>query len=108
MRKLRFFLVIFIITLMTPQIVLTSSVTKEPQLIDVSTPSASLPRIYDMDVGAEIFELVDQDRYKSYVQDLTSFGPRHVYYHTSIPGSANELARYWLVDKMTELSIGTQ
>jgi len=57
-----------------------------------------------MDLTREIFELVDQDRYESYVQDFSAFGPRHVYSHVEINGSTNELSRHWLVSKMTELS----
>jgi len=104
MRKLRFIFVILIIAMLMTQIGSASLIIDEPQSVDMSIPAASLPRIYDIDMGPEIFELVDQDRYESYVQDFSAFGPRHVYSHVEINGSANELSRYWLVDKMIELS----
>ncbi|MGY5881462.1 MAG: M28 family peptidase, partial [Candidatus Thorarchaeota archaeon] len=82
----------------------TNVITDEPQPVDISTPAASLPRVYDMDLASAIFELVDQDRYKGYVKELTAFGARHVYTDRDIPGSNNELAREWLVEIMTEIS----
>ncbi|TFH09548.1 MAG: hypothetical protein E4H14_04280, partial [Candidatus Thorarchaeota archaeon] len=82
----------------------TSSIADEPQLVDASEPTARLPRVYDMDLAYVIYEMVDQDRYKGYVQEFTENGERHIYYHKNIAGSNNELSRYWLVDKMTEVS----
>ncbi|TFH05171.1 MAG: M28 family peptidase [Candidatus Thorarchaeota archaeon] len=104
MRKLRFIFVVFILTLMIPQMATTSSIADEPQRVDTSVPTARLPRVYDMDLGYEIYEMVDEDRYIEYIREFTENGERHIYKYADIPGSNNELSRYWLVDKMTEVS----
>ena len=91
-------------TLVMPQMATTQPIADELLPVDVSAPAASLPRVYDMDLAGEIFELVDQDRYRSYVQDFTANGSRHIYRYQEIPGTVNEMAHYWLVDKMTEVS----
>ncbi|MBE0527540.1 MAG: hypothetical protein IH631_11405, partial [Candidatus Thorarchaeota archaeon] len=51
MRKLRFIFLIFVLTLMIPQMATTSSIADEPQLVDASEPTARLPRVYDMDLA---------------------------------------------------------
>ncbi|MBN2231125.1 MAG: M28 family peptidase [Candidatus Thorarchaeota archaeon] len=79
-------------------------VSFEPQVIGHASFASSLPRIYDVDISPEIFESVNQDLYKSYIQEFTSNGSRHIYLDIDIPGSVNEMSRYWLVDKMMELS----
>lgn len=89
-----------------PHITTTSHITDGPQSVDVSTPGSSLPRIYDLDMSSKIYEMVDQDRYKGYVEEFTEGGPRHVYTDSLIPGSQNEISRHWIVDKMTEVSNG--
>lgn len=99
-------MVIFMLVLLIPHIVTTNTKSDEPELVDIRAPSAGLPRIYDLDIVSEIYELVDQDRYKGYVQKLTENGSRHVYVDRDIPGSVNEKARHWLVNTMTELSNG--
>ncbi len=67
-------------------------------------PADSLQRVYGVDLSQEIFEAVDQNRYRSYVQDFTANGSRHIYTAMSIAGSDNEISRNWLVNKMMELS----
>ncbi|TFG98941.1 M28 family peptidase [Candidatus Thorarchaeota archaeon] len=104
MRKLRFIFVVFILTLMIPQMATTSSIADEPQPVNASEPIARLPRVYDIDLANEIYEMVVQNRYRGYVQEFTENGERHVYNYKNIPGSNNELSRYWLVDKMNEVS----
>jgi len=89
-----------------PHIAAPSHIADGPQSVDDSTPGAKLPRIYDLDVVSEIYEMVDQDRYRGYVEEFTAGGPRHVYVDADIPGSQNEISRNWLVDKMTEISNG--
>jgi len=106
MKTLRFILVIFTLAILMPHIATTSHIADGPQSVDDGAPGASLPRIYDLDVTSEIYEMVDQDRYRNYVKEFTEGGPRHVYMDVDIPGSQNEISRHWLVDKMTEVSNG--
>ncbi len=106
MRQLRFLIVIFTLALLLPTISTTRTIANASHTIDTQEPAAGLPRIYDLDITDEIYEQVDSDRIQTYVQEITSFGPRHVYIYNDIPGSENELARQWIVNKMTELSNG--
>ncbi len=87
-----------------PNTVSTNSISDEPQIVELMEPANDLQRVYGVDLSLEIFEAVDQNRYRSYVQDFTANGSRHVYASISIAGSENEISRHWLVNKMTELS----
>jgi len=92
------------LAILIPNTVSTNSISDEPQIVELMEPADSLQRVYGVDLSQEIFEAVDQNRYRSYVQDFTANGSRHVYTAMSIAGSDNEISRHWLVDKMTELS----
>ncbi|TFG98942.1 M28 family peptidase [Candidatus Thorarchaeota archaeon] len=104
MRNQWFISVIFMFILLMPNPVSTNAKSAEPQVIELMEPVDTLPRVYGEDLSREIFASVDQDRYKSYVQEFTENGSRDVYFYNTIPGSVNEISRHWLVNKMTELS----
>ncbi|MCK5389608.1 MAG: M28 family peptidase, partial [Candidatus Thorarchaeota archaeon] len=104
MRNLRFISVIFMLAILIPNTVSTNSISDEPQIVELMEPADSLQRIYGVDISQEIFEAVDQNRYRSYVQDFTANGSRHVYTARDIAGSDNEISHHWLVNKMAELS----
>ncbi|MHA1930602.1 MAG: M28 family peptidase, partial [Candidatus Thorarchaeota archaeon] len=87
-----------------PNTVSTNSISDEPQIVELMEPADSLQRVYGVDLSLEIFESVDQNRYRGYVRDFTANGSRHIYGSLSIAGSENEISRHWLVNKMTELS----
>ena len=92
------------LAILMPNTVSTNSISDEPQIVELMETADSLQRIYGVDISQEIFEAVDQNRYKSYVQDFTANGSRHVYAAMSIAGSENEISHHWLVNKMAELS----
>jgi len=93
------FLIIPSGTIIPPQIV-------EPQLSNSSQVSSTLPRVYGENLAAEIYSKINLTNYKSLVQEFSEIGPRYIMTYSEIPGSSNEEARLWLIDKMSELSNG--
>ena len=93
------FLIIPSGTIIPPQIV-------EPQLSNSSQVSSTLPRVYGENLAAEIYSKINLTNYKSLVQEFSEIGPRYIMTYSEIPGSSNEEARLWLIDKMSELSKG--
>ncbi|MFW9959301.1 MAG: M28 family metallopeptidase [Candidatus Odinarchaeota archaeon] len=78
----------------------------ETQLVDSISTSENLQRVYGVNLASEIYREVSQGNYEEYIQELSEFGPRYVMTYDDKPGSPNEQARLWLVDKLANLSSG--
>lgn len=106
MKKLWLYPALLLIIFSIPHNMMTPIGVSDSQLRGLVQPANDMQRIYGVNIAPAIYELVDAAEYLSYVQKLTENGSRSIFRYTAIPGSNNELARNWLVEKMMEVSSG--
>lgn len=104
MRKLWFFSVFLILSLMTPTTIASMYQPVEPQYEALSVPSEEIQRVYGVNLASDISGKVSQSNYQSYVRELSEIGSRYILTYADIPQSNNEDARNWIVDKLSILS----
>ena len=106
MRKQWFLSILLLGFLVVPSGFIAAPPLVKPQLSSLSEISSSLPRVYAENLAATIYSAINLTNYMNLVQEFSELGPRYIMTYSDIPGSTNEEARLWLIDKMTELSNG--
>ena len=106
MRKLWFIAVVLIAFMIMPSGYTVSTTADDIQPIEVALPAESLQRVYGENLAGAVYSDINLTGYTELVEEFTSNGSRYIMTYADIPGSANEYARKWLVQQMTELSNG--
>lgn len=106
MRKQWFLPFLFLGILIVPVGSIATSPLTEPHLSNELQISENLPRVYSENLAADIYSAINLTNYIDLVREFSEIGPRYIMTYSDIPGSTNEAARLWLVDRMSDLSNG--
>ncbi len=104
MRKLWFISILLIFSFILPNNLAGTYQQIEPQYQTFSTSSGELQRVYGVNLAPDIDGMVSQSYYLDYIKEFSDIGSKYILTYGDIPQSNNEVARNWIVDKLTTLS----